>query len=158
MIFACVVVDILRKFTECEFVIAADVTYGACCIDDVTAKAIGSDFMIHYAHSCLIPIQDMTIKVLYVFVDILINIDHFCATWDHNFEEQKAKTYYLLGTIQFNASLWKAKEELTALGYTNIVIPQERPRCAGESLGCTSPILEFKEIEKQYALHCRSTS
>ena len=52
MIFACIIVDILRKFTECEFVIAADVTYGACCIDDVTAKAIGSDFMIHYAHSC----------------------------------------------------------------------------------------------------------
>jgi len=30
-----------------------DVTYGACCVDDLTAKALGCDFLIHYAHSCL---------------------------------------------------------------------------------------------------------
>jgi len=30
-----------------------DVTYGACCVDDFTASAMGCDFMIHYGHSCL---------------------------------------------------------------------------------------------------------
>jgi len=30
-----------------------DVTYGACCVDDFTAKALGADFLIHYGHSCL---------------------------------------------------------------------------------------------------------
>ena len=30
-----------------------DVTYGACCIDDFTARALGCDLMIHYGHSCL---------------------------------------------------------------------------------------------------------
>ena len=30
-----------------------DVTYGACCIDDYTAKALGADLMVHYGHSCL---------------------------------------------------------------------------------------------------------
>ncbi len=30
-----------------------DVTYGACCIDDFTAKALGADFLVHYGHSCL---------------------------------------------------------------------------------------------------------
>ena len=30
-----------------------DVTYGACCIDDYTALALGCDILIHYGHSCL---------------------------------------------------------------------------------------------------------
>ena len=30
-----------------------DVTYGACCIDDYTAVALGCDILIHYGHSCL---------------------------------------------------------------------------------------------------------
>lgn len=33
-------------------------------------------------------------KVLYVFVDILIDLDHFIATWEANFEEKReTKTY-----------------------------------------------------------------
>ena len=57
--------------------ISGDVTYGACCVDDFTADAVGAEFIIHYAHSCLEPINEMKIKVLYVFVDILIDLDHF---------------------------------------------------------------------------------
>lgn len=30
-----------------------DVTYGACCVDDFTARALGADFLVHYGHSCL---------------------------------------------------------------------------------------------------------
>ena len=30
-----------------------DVTYGACCVDDYTARALGCDMMVHYGHSCL---------------------------------------------------------------------------------------------------------
>lgn len=33
--------------------ILGDVTYGACCIDDYTAIALGSDMLVHYGHSCL---------------------------------------------------------------------------------------------------------
>lgn len=32
--------------------------------------------MIHYGHSCLVPIDITTIKMLYVFVDISIDVDH----------------------------------------------------------------------------------
>lgn len=42
------------------------------------------------AHSCLVPINEMRMKVLYVFVDILIDLDHFIAIWDANFEDQRA--------------------------------------------------------------------
>lgn len=30
-----------------------DVTYGACCVDDFTAKEAGCEMIVHYAHSCL---------------------------------------------------------------------------------------------------------
>lgn len=29
-------------------VVLGDVTYGACCVDDLTAKAVGADFLVHY--------------------------------------------------------------------------------------------------------------
>lgn len=52
------------------------VTYGACCVDDLSALALGADFMVHYGHSCLVPIDVTSIKMLYVFVDIGIDADH----------------------------------------------------------------------------------
>jgi 2-(3-amino-3-carboxypropyl)histidine synthase len=44
------------KFADifaCRTVILADVTYGACCVDDYTARALGCDMLVHYGHSCL---------------------------------------------------------------------------------------------------------
>ncbi len=38
---------------ELEVVILGDVTYGACCIDDFTAKELGCEMIVHYGHSCL---------------------------------------------------------------------------------------------------------
>ena len=37
-------------------------------------------------HSCLIPITECAIKVLYVFVEISIDLNHFCETVKLNFE------------------------------------------------------------------------
>lgn len=47
--------DLFRKFCpDCEEVIVlGDVTYGACCVDDYTAKSLGCEMMVHYGHSCL---------------------------------------------------------------------------------------------------------
>lgn len=59
---------------------AFQVTYGACCVDDLTAIALGADFMVHYGHSCLVPVDVTTLKTLYVFVDITIDIDHVTLT------------------------------------------------------------------------------
>lgn len=39
--YSCVLSDILVKYTGCETIIMGDVTYGACCVDDYTAKALG---------------------------------------------------------------------------------------------------------------------
>jgi 2-(3-amino-3-carboxypropyl)histidine synthase len=53
LMYACSIVDIIERFSGAECVIMGDVTYGACCIDDYTARALGCDMMVHYGHSCL---------------------------------------------------------------------------------------------------------
>ena len=115
-----------------------DVTYGACCIDDYTARALGCNLLVHYAHSCLIPVDVTKIKTLYVFVDISIDTTHLLATLERNF--QAGKTIAMVGTIQFNATLHSVKSALEKAGF-NILIPQIAPLSKGEILGCTSPRL-----------------
>ena len=43
----------MSRFTDADTLIMGDVTYGACCVDDYTAKALGADLLVHYGHSCL---------------------------------------------------------------------------------------------------------
>jgi len=43
----------LGRFTGALTTILGDVTYGACCVDDYTAVALGCDMLVHYGHSCL---------------------------------------------------------------------------------------------------------
>ena len=60
--------------------------------------------MVHYGHSCLVPIQNTEgINMLYVFVNIDINLSHFEDCLKENFKpEQKIA---LVSTIQFIRSL-----------------------------------------------------
>jgi 2-(3-amino-3-carboxypropyl)histidine synthase len=102
-----------------------DVTYGACCVDDLSADTLGADFIIHYGHSCLVPIDETCIKAMYVFVEISIDIDHFIATIELNFPT-KTQGYsqnlsliftdhyrlMIMGTIQFNTALFTIKKAL----------------------------------------------
>lgn len=48
LMFACTIADIIEHFTNAETVIMGDVTYGACCVDDFTARALGAELMVHY--------------------------------------------------------------------------------------------------------------
>ena len=121
-----------------------DVTYGACCIDDYTARALGCDLLVHYAHSCLIPVDVTKIKTLYVFVDIGIDTSHLLATLQRNFHS--GKTIAMVGTIQFNATLHSVKPVLEREGF-KVLIPQIMPLSKGEILGCTSPRLAVDAID-----------
>src|ERR1700760_787473 len=142
LLFATTISDILSQFCDgIETLIMGDVTYGACCVDDYTARALGCDLLIHYAHSCLIPVSVTSIKTLYVFVDIGIDVQHFLATVEKNF--QTGKTIALVGTIQFNATIHGVVEKLKSLGY-EVKIPQIAPLSKGEILGCTSPRISLK--------------
>ncbi|KAK2758331.1 Diphthamide biosynthesis protein 1 [Arachnomyces sp. PD_36] len=139
LLFATTISDILTQFCPgIETLIMGDVTYGACCIDDYTARALGCDLLVHYAHSCLIPVDVTKIKTLYIFVDISIDTTHLLASLERNFPPPKRIA--VVGTIQFNATLHGIKPTLERAGFT-VLIPQITPLSKGEILGCTSPQL-----------------
>ncbi|CAI7847714.1 unnamed protein product [Closterium sp. NIES-54] len=137
--FATTLCDIIERFGGAEgCVILGDVTYGACCIDDVTAAALGADFLVHYGHSCLVPLDHTAIPCLYVFVDITIDVPHFIDTLKLNFPP--TDHLVLAGTIQFTAAVHAAKSALSG-HFRAISVPQAKPLSGGEVLGCTAPSL-----------------
>lgn len=61
---------------------------------------MGCNFIVHYGHSCLVPIPDLVIQnALYVFVEIKFDVDLFVESVDRNFGEMKDKPIYLMGII-----------------------------------------------------------
>ncbi|XP_031994017.1 2-(3-amino-3-carboxypropyl)histidine synthase subunit 1 isoform X1 [Hylobates moloch] len=133
-----------ERFTEAEVMVMGDVTYGACCVDDFTARALGADFLVHYGHSCLIPMDTSAqdFRVLYVFVDIRIDTAHLLDSLRLTFPPATALA--LVSTIQFVSTLQAAAQELKA--EYRVSVPQCKPLSPGEILGCTSPRLS-KEVE-----------
>ncbi|XP_059234597.1 2-(3-amino-3-carboxypropyl)histidine synthase subunit 1 isoform X1 [Mustela nigripes] len=144
LLFACTIVDILERFTEAEVMVMGDVTYGACCVDDFTARALGADFLVHYGHSCLVPMDtsDRDFRVLYVFVDIRIDTTHLLDSIRLTFPP--ATSLALVSTIQFVSTLQAAAQELRA--EYRVSVPQCKPLSPGEILGCTAPQLP-REVE-----------
>ncbi len=144
LMFALAISDILEEFCQAETIIMGDVTYGACCVDDRTAIALGADFMIHYGHSCLIPVdQTSGIKMLYIFVDIKFDVQHFIDTIKFNFDKETRMAF--VSTIQFVASLQNVVARLKGEGYIAST-PKTSPLSPGEILGCTSPSMDTDAI------------
>jgi 2-(3-amino-3-carboxypropyl)histidine synthase len=144
-LYATTIADILSKHTGTEVVIMADVTYGACCVDDFSARALGCELMVHYGHSCLIPIDRTTgIKMLYVFVDIKIDSLHFVETLRVNFLDKSdfptTPRLALVSTIQFVGTLQSVARELKETEF-EVTVPQSKPLSPGEILGCTAPMV-----------------
>ncbi|VDD75664.1 unnamed protein product [Mesocestoides corti] len=120
--------------SEIDIIILGDVTYGACCIDDFSAKALGADLLVHYGHSCLIPVESLS--VLYVFVDIKFDMVHLIDSVKALIP--KSSRFALVSTIQFVTSLPAIKKALEESDF-DVIIPQRLPLSPGELLGCTSP-------------------
>ena len=74
--------------------------------------------------------------MLYVFVDIKLNVSHFVDTLKANFATNLHIA--LVSTIQFVRSLHDVQKALSQEDY-KISIPQCKPLSPGEILGCTSP-------------------
>lgn len=142
LIFATRLADVLEQFTGAEMVILGDVTYGACCVDDFTARTLGCDFLIHYGHSCLVPLNVTSIPTVYVFVDIAVDREHIKALIRSNWEP--GTRIAMMGIVQFVASIQCIKRELE--GEYGILLPQARPLSPAEVLGCTSPKIEGAEL------------
>ena len=129
--------DIHVFFGGCEeAIIMGDVVYGACCIDDYMADILGCDLIIHYGHSCLIPVTTTKIPVLYIFVEITLPHEGLLQVMRANFA---GKRVALLATVQYVGTLHKVKSTLE--GLCDLYIPQIKPLSPGEVLGCTAPRL-----------------
>ncbi|KAF7702893.1 2-(3-amino-3-carboxypropyl)histidine synthase subunit 1 [Cucumispora dikerogammari] len=154
--YAPILSDFIYENTRAESIILADVVYGACCIDDQTAYDLKSDLLIHFGHSCLIPVNECNVKVLYIFVDIVFDTKHLKSTIEKIFyefsstqtsqintkdtalREFKYEDMCILGTIQFNSIVHSINNEL------KLNIPRISPLSRGEVLGCTAPRLKEK--------------
>lgn len=146
LLYATVLADVLLRLSPVlqQVSILGDVTYGACCVDDLGAQALGAELLVHYGHSCLVPLQHTVIPCLYVFVEIQIDTEHLVACLDATLCDHEDKAdldLYLLGTVQFRHALVSAQRMLQERGYTKVSIPQAKPLSPGEVLGCTSPQL-----------------
>lgn len=140
LMYACIIHDILVRFTGAEVFILGDVTYGACCVDDFTADKLGANFLVHYGHSCLVPVGDVRIGVLYVFVEIHFDVTHAIKCIKKAITTDKRVA--IMGTIQFGPAV----NEITSLlrgekAFSSVEIPQAKPLSMGETLGCTAPKL-----------------
>jgi 2-(3-amino-3-carboxypropyl)histidine synthase len=154
LLFANTIADILRTLVPCLQTVSVlgDVVYGACCIDDLTAQSLGCQLLVHYGHSCLVPMPHTVIPVLYVFVEIQVDTLHLVRTIQATMikaQPTTTTTIALLGTVQFRHALATVQTLLRELGYEQVSIPQVKPLSPGEVLGCTSPkIPESSSHEK----------
>jgi 2-(3-amino-3-carboxypropyl)histidine synthase len=141
LMFAIPIADLLEAETGAEMVILGDVTYGACCVDDLNSSALGCDFLVHYGHSCLISIKDCVIaNMMYVFVEIGIDLQHFVDTVKALVKPSTRVA--CISTIQFVSSLRACLALLEGYFEVPPVVPQVKPLSSAELLGCTSPIID----------------
>ncbi|KAF7301481.1 Diphthamide synthesis protein [Mycena indigotica] len=121
--FACTIADIIEKFTPALTVIMGDVTYGACCVDDYTAVALGCDMLIHYGHSCLVPMDQTSIKTLYIFVEIAIDSDHLIQSIRLNFPDDRNRFFEGLVAGEEERSQLPAGSQISPGSYLQIEGP-----------------------------------
>ncbi|GAB5372403.1 hypothetical protein AAMO2058_001662400 [Amorphochlora amoebiformis] len=135
--------DALVAVANVTTVTLADVVYGACCLDDHRAKALGCDMMVHYGHSCLIPNDCAKLPTLYVFVTLPLDLNALVDAVNTTLllNQEKIVRIALMGTIQFAPGIAKARNRFLSQfkDRVTIVVPRALPLAPGETLGCTSP-------------------
>ncbi|KAF4745045.1 Diphthamide biosynthesis protein 1, partial [Perkinsus olseni] len=145
--FATVLSDIFKKFCTPYLrtvTIVADAVFGACCIDDLTCRAIGADAMVHYGHSCLTPVDQTVVYTIYVLVRISYDVNHMTASLAAAVPPEQ-RPVALMATVQFSQMLDEAKDIMRRkYGWEadDLFVPQIKPLSKGETLGCTAPSLD----------------
>jgi len=137
---------ISRKISEgadCDVTVMADAVFGACCVDDLACRSQGIDLLVHFGHSCLIPVDQTVVQTMYIPVTMKFNYEHLIETIRYNFPS--STKIALQGTIQFANVLPIVEERLIADGYV-VQIPRAKPLSPGETLGCTAPEITGADI------------
>ncbi|KAG5221194.1 Diphthamide biosynthesis protein [Salix suchowensis] len=151
--FACTISDIIERcaggvlWQQCSFRGFMILPW---CVFKFMISASGS-------HVFLVPMDQTTIKTLYVFVEIRIDSSHLATVTPATISKD-ATRLALVSTIQFVAALQHLKEQLVVdldiaspitfesknplnTGRYDATIPRAKPLSPGEILGCTAPQL-----------------
>ena len=133
----------ISEGADCDVTIMADAVFGACCVDDLACRSQGVDFLVHFGHSCLIPIDQTVVQTMYIPVTMKFNYEHLIDTIRYNFPAETRIA--LQGTIQFANVLPIVEQRLSNEGYL-VQIPRSKPLSAGETLGCTAPEITGSDV------------
>ena len=105
----------------------------------------------HFGHSCLVPVDQSSVKTMYVHVEIAIDDEHLADTIMKNFfdgvDDKERRPIYMLGTVQFVKSIDIVARKFGP-SIVKYPIPREKPLSGGEVLGCTAPQLPLTEAER----------
>nr|UXY87281.1 diphthamide biosynthesis protein 1 [Cryptomonas sp.] len=131
-------IDLLKKnsLELSTFLISSRTSFGACCAEDFLGKFLGICLILHYGHSCLIPILECSVPMVYIFLEIGFDYTAIADTIKEYFSFFKGK-FSLFSTIQYVSALKRIKTELKYF-FDSILIHQNKPLSPGEILGCTS--------------------
>jgi 2-(3-amino-3-carboxypropyl)histidine synthase len=111
LMFALALSDLVERFGGASHcLVLADVTYGACCVDDLSAQALGCDLLVHYGHSCLVPVGVTAVPCMYVFVDIAVDVQHLVGSVRLNFPPAAAAAEEAAAAAAVAAAAGKGEE------------------------------------------------
>ncbi|MCO5580081.1 hypothetical protein L7F22_033947 [Adiantum nelumboides] len=121
-LWATAISDIVERFTDATTVIMGDVTYGACCVDDYTAKALGCDFLVHYGHSAWCLLIRRRFARCTSLVEIAIDPLHLVSTIRSNFSHR---------SDEFQKSVIESTERATASAKVDVGIEGDAEKRRG---------------------------
>lgn len=133
----------IAEGADCDVTVMADAVFGACCVDDLACRFQGIDLLVHFGHSCLIPVDQTVVQTMYIPVTMKFDVEHLIDTIIFNFPSSMKLA--LQGTIQFSFALPIVQSRLEDHGYI-VQIPRSKPLSAGETLGCTAPEITGADV------------
>lgn len=188
LMYATVVADILRRFSYTAdsssssspliISILSDVTYGACCIDDLTAQSLNVELLVHYGHSCLVPTTVTVVPCLYVFVEIRVDVGHLVESVRLTFEtnaaaddgdtqvkeeggqqrRRKIVECAVMGTVQFRSAVVEAAQRLNQLHITNTTDTSLSSFSSSSSVQYQAIVPQAKPLSPGEVLGCTAPS
>ncbi|GES89558.1 diphthamide biosynthesis protein 2 [Rhizophagus clarus] len=94
------VATILKERTKKKIFVLADTSYGSCCVDEVAAKHVDAECIIHYGRTCLSP--PSRLPVLYVFGKQPIDLAHCVESFVQFFKQDKNQPLLIMYDVVYS--------------------------------------------------------
>jgi diphthamide biosynthesis protein 2 len=97
--------------------ILADTSYSACCVDEIAAKHVDADVVVHYGRSCLSPTSRL--PVIYVFTHHDLDHEQTLAAFEKEYPDKNTKAI-LMADVTYQDHIPALASALHTRGYTNL--------------------------------------